>query len=93
MRDHKKERAAAREKAKERMASLGFIFPDSQANFLFVHHPEKDAGEIFSKLKEREIYVRHWDRPRISGWLRITIGTEDQMERLYEALEEILKEK
>lgn len=82
-----------REKAKERMASLGFIFPDSQANFLFVHHPEKDAGEIFSKLKEREIYVRHWDRPRISGWLRITIGTEDQMERLYEALEEILKEK
>lgn len=60
------------------------------SNFLFVTHPDKEAGEIFEKLKEKGIYVRHWNKPRISNYLRVTIGTDEQMDRLMEALREIL---
>ena len=79
-----------REAAKEKMKALGFEFPDSQSNFLFVRHPDMPAGEIFRKLRKREIYVRHWNKDRVEDWLRISIGTDQEMERLYEALEEIL---
>ncbi len=79
-----------REKAKERLAKLGFLFWDSRANFLFVTHPDCPAKELFEALKERDIYVRHFDQARIDNCLRITIGTDAQMEMLYTALEEIL---
>jgi histidinol-phosphate aminotransferase len=79
-----------REQAKQRLHSLGFCFPDSGSNFIFASHRSCDAGEIFEKLRERRIFVRHWDKPRISNHLRITVGTPDEMEVLYAALEEIL---
>ena len=47
---------------------------------------------IFEKLKERRIFVRYWNKPRISQYLRITIGTPQEMECLYKALSEILTE-
>ena len=84
--------AATREDAKKRLSALGFTFPDSYSNFIFAKHKTADAGMIFEKLKERRIFVRYWNKPRISQHLRITIGTPEEMERLYAALTEILTE-
>ncbi len=80
-----------REDAKKRFAELGFSFGDSKANFIFVKHERVPAKMIFNALRERHIYVRYFDKPRIDNYLRITIGTREEMEALYAALEEILK--
>ena len=81
-----------REQAKKKLSELGFVFPDSKSNFIFASHPDYDAGAIFSKLKERKIFVRYWNKPRINQHLRITVGTPEEMQKLFSALEEILKE-
>lgn len=83
---------ATRERAKKELAALGFTFPDSHANFIFASHKTVPAKEIFQALREREIYVRHWDKPRISNYLRITVGTEEQMDTLFGVLREILQQ-
>lgn len=82
---------ATRERVKKELQRLGFSFPDSKANFIFAAHKCVSGEEIFKALKERNIYVRHWNKPRISDYLRITIGTDEQMDTLLAALEEILK--
>ncbi len=82
-----------REQAKQNLRSLGFVFPDSMSNFIFAKHPEHDAGMIFQKLKEKNIFVRYWNKPRINQYLRITIGTPENMQALFTALEKILQEK
>ncbi len=79
-----------REEAKKRLAELGFLVGDSKANFLFVTHRTCPAKEIFETLKKAGIYVRYWDKPRISNYLRITVGTDEEMERLYAFLETFL---
>ena len=79
-----------REYSKQRLSELGFTFPDSVSNFVFASHKSKPAAEIFSELKERKIFVRYWNKPRINNHLRITIGTREQMDKLFAALEEIL---
>lgn len=81
-----------REWVKEELKKLGFDFPDSKANFIFAAHRHMSGGAIFEALRERGIYVRHWDKPRIGNYLRITIGTKEEMERLLEALAEIVTE-
>lgn len=73
---------ATRERVKGEMRKLGFTFPDSRANFIFATHPSIPAKQIFQALREADIYVRHWDKPRISEYLRITIGTDEQMDTL-----------
>ncbi len=78
---------ATRERAGERLARLGFSFPESSANFLFATHPDYDAREIFEALKEKGIYVRWWDSARIRQYVRITVGTDEEMEKLFAALE------
>ena len=78
-----------RETAKKRLGELGFSFPDSKANFIFATHRSVPAREIFEKLKEKNIFVRYFNQPLIDNYLRITIGTDEQMEKLYSALEEI----
>ncbi len=80
-----------RERIKKEMAELGFTFTDSASNFLFATHKEKSAEEIFKALKENGIYVRHWNKPRISNYLRITIGTDEQMDKMIEFLKGYLK--
>ncbi len=80
-----------RERMKKEMAELGFTFTDSASNFLFATHKEKSAEEIFKALKENGIYVRHWNKPRISNYLRITIGTDEQMDKMIEFLKGYLK--
>ena len=81
-----------REWAKEQLHKLGFDFPDSKANFIFARHKEIAAEDIFAALKQRNIYVRYFKKPRIDNYLRITIGTKEEMEQLTNALQEILQE-
>ena len=68
-----------RENVKEQLRDLGFECTDSKANFLFVTHPRYDALKLFEELKEAGIYVRHWNDPKIKDYLRITIGTDEEM--------------
>ena len=81
----------AREWTKERLRGLGFTVTDSRANFLFVTSPDIGGKEYYRALRERGILVRRFDIPRIADWCRITVGTREQMERLAEATEDILK--
>lgn len=82
---------ATRERTKKEMAALGFRFADSQANFLFVTHESARAEELLEALKETGIYVRYFKRPRIENYLRITIGTDEEMDELLAFLRKYLK--
>ena len=79
-----------REKAKKRLSELGFVFPDSMANFIFASHKEKKAEDIYLALREKQIFVRYFKQPRLDNYLRITIGTDEEMEKLYDFLEKFL---
>ena len=79
-----------REKAVKELTKRDFTVLDSRTNFLFISHKRVKASSIFADLKNRGIFVRHWDKPRIGNYLRVTVGTDAQMKKLYEALDEIL---
>lgn len=79
-----------REKAKERLAELGFCFTDSKTNFIFATHNTVPAEKIFQQLKAKKIFVRYFNKPRINNYLRITVGTDEEMNALYDALKEIV---
>lgn len=81
---------STRERSKIRLAELGFTFTDSQSNFIFASPTRKSAQYVFEELKKRRIFVRYWNKPIICDYLRISIGTDDEMDRLFNALEEIL---
>ena len=76
---------------KQQLEARGFAVLDSRSNFLFASTQKKNGGELYRKLKEKGILVRHFDAPRIGNWLRITIGTPEQMQALLKALDEILE--
>lgn len=78
---------ATRERTKCRLRDLGFSFPDSKANFIFASHPYWQAKKLFESLREAGIYVRYFPKARIDNYLRITIGTEEEMEQLLRFLE------
>lgn len=78
-----------RENAKKRLRELGFTFTDSRTNFIFAKPSKVRAVELFDELKKRNIYVRYFNAPRVNEYLRITIGTDEEMEHFYEAVEEI----
>lgn len=79
-----------REWTKGQLEKLGFSFPDSKSNFIFAKHSSIPASDIFEELKKRDIYVRYFSKPeRISNYLRISIGTEDEMQQLINTLKEI----
>lgn len=79
-----------REWTKKELKRLGFSFEDSMSNFIFAKHESVSGDDIFKALREKNIFVRHWNKPRIGEYLRISIGTDDEMKKLIEALEEIL---
>ncbi|WP_026508098.1 histidinol-phosphate transaminase [Butyrivibrio sp. MC2013] len=79
-----------RRRIKCELKALGFTFPDSQANFIFAKHENVSAQSLFCALKAKGIYVRHWNAPRIEDYLRITIGTDEEMDRFIEELRDIL---
>lgn len=73
------------------LKDLGFEMTDSKANFIFVKHPHYDAQKLFQQLRERGILVRYFPQPRIDQYLRITIGTQTQMETLVQQIKDILQ--
>lgn len=80
-----------REWTKEQLLALGFEFADSKANFIFARHREVSGSRLFQALKEENIYVRHFNKPeRIVDFLRITIGTDEQMKTLVNFLKTYL---
>lgn len=79
-----------REWIKGELHKSGFTFPDSKANFIFAAHESIPGKALFEELKSRSIFVRHWEKPRIADYLRITIGTREQMDKLLIALREIV---
>ena len=81
-----------REETKVKMSELGFTFTDSKTNFLFVKHNTLRAEIIFEELKKRNIFVRYFNKPRIDNYLRVTIGTDEEMDKLYQALKEIVEQ-
>ena len=81
-----------REWSKEELKKLGFSFEDSKSNFIFATHKSVPAGKIFQALRERHIYVRYFEKPRIDNYLRITIGTREEMQTLFDFLKDYLTE-
>lgn len=81
---------ATRERVKKELASLGFSFTDTKSNFIFATHESVPAEELFLALKEAKIFVRHWNKPRISNYLRITVGTDEEMDSMLSFLKEYL---
>ena len=72
------------------LAGMGFRGLPSHANFLFVNHPDIAGKDLYLELKSRGILVRHFDRDRIRGYVRITIGTKEQMDLLISEIRSIL---
>ena len=81
-----------REETAMRLKGLGAEVLDSKANFLFVKLPNVSGGDAYAKLRERGILVRHFSKARISDYLRISIGTADDMAALVNAVADIIKE-
>ena len=79
-----------REATVARLEQLRFRVLPSKANFVFACHPHADGGFLYRQLKARGVLVRHFESPRIRDYLRITIGSPEQMEVLFEKLKEIL---
>ena len=84
---------ATRERVKKEMAELGFTFPYSKTNFIFASHKTVPAKEIFEALREQDIYVRFWNKERINNSLRITIGTDEEMDTMIGFLKSYLKDR
>ena len=82
---------ATRERTKVRLRELGFDMPDSKSNFVFVTHESIPASDIFNAAKSAGIYLRWWNKDRISNRLRISIGTDGEMDALFAFLKEYIE--
>ena len=80
-----------REWTKAELKELGFHFEDSKSNFIFAEHETTPAAELFQALREEHIYVRYFPKERIGNHLRITIGTQEEMEKFVEFLKKYLE--
>jgi len=88
--DNNGEIIRTREYSCKKLGEMGFVPTDSKANFIFVKHPKLQGKEIYQGLRDRGILVRYFAKPRISDYVRISIGTRDQMESLINAFKEML---
>lgn len=79
---------SSREKLVDDLTTLGFKVLPSKANFIFASHSSHDAGQLAQQLREQGIIVRYFNKPRINQFLRITVGTDEQNERLVQTLKE-----
>jgi len=82
-----------RQRTTERLRELGFCLENSSANFVFATHPKVSAKEIFDHLRANNIFVRWFNQDRIREYLRISIGTDADMDRFFAVLEAFLREK
>ena len=81
---------STREWVEKALKEKGFTVLPSQANFVFASHPGRSGKELLNGLRERGILVRWWDKPEIKDWLRVSIGTDGEMEALVKALGELI---
>ena len=81
-----------RQWTKDSLECLDFQVLDSVSNFLFASHKTIPGGDLYRKLKEKGVLVRHFDKPRLRNYIRITIGSKDQMEFFLKKIQEILEE-
>jgi histidinol-phosphate aminotransferase len=81
---------ASREAMTQGLTALGFEVLPSQANFVFARHPRRSGGDLAAGLRERGVIVRHFRKPRIEDYLRITVGTEADCARLLEELRRLV---
>ncbi len=84
---------ATRERVKSELAALGFEFPDSMSNFVFAKHPAVSGTDLYDALREKNIFVRHFNNPLIAEYNRITIGTDEEMDVFLACVKEYMKEK
>lgn len=82
---------STREWAKKELLRLGFRFQDSMTNFIFASHETVPAQVIFDGLREKHIFVRHFSAPRIENYLRISVGTDEEMRRFVEETQRIIE--
>ena len=86
-----REIAETRDYTAVRLSNLGFEMTNSKANFLFARSPRIGGEELYLKLKQKGILIRHFNKPRIADYVRITVGTKEQMESLITAVTEVLQ--
>lgn len=87
---HRDRILASREALVQALTELGFEVLPSAANFVFARHPRHAGRELYEGLRRQAVLVRHFEKPRIDQFLRITVGTEVQHQRLLEALGELI---
>ena len=80
-----------REQTSSRLKNFGFTVIPSKANFIMTSHPEVRGKELYEKLKEQGILVRHFDKPGINEFIRVTIGTEEEMNIFMDRVGDIIK--
>ena len=81
-----------REWTRTALQKLDFTVLDSVSNFLFAKQSKVPGGELYRKLKEKGVLVRHFEKPRLSDYIRITVGSKEQMQVFLEKVKEILEE-
>ena len=84
---------ATREKTKKALAGLGFSGTDSKANFLFIKHDKIGGKEMYERLKEKGVLIRHFETARLADYNRVTVGSDEEMEIFIDKVREILEEK
>lgn len=82
-----------RERVMKALKELGFFFPDTKTNFIFASHKTIPAIELYQALREENIFVRYFNKPRIDNYLRITVGTDAEMDSFLEALKRLINNK
>ncbi len=90
--DRCKEIVEIREYSKKKLSELGFTYLDSDTNFIFAKSDKISGEEYYKKLKDNGVLVRHFSNPIITDFVRITVGTRSQMDRLFAETEKILRE-
>jgi histidinol-phosphate aminotransferase len=84
--------AATRERVKGELARMGFRFTPSTANLLFLTHPELTGKQLYEGLRNRGVLVRHFSKPeRIKDYIRMSMGTDEDMDKVLKALKEMLQ--
>jgi histidinol-phosphate aminotransferase len=91
--DNCKKIIATREDTQKKLRELGFTMTDSKANFIFAKSDRIGGQELYEKLKDRGILVRHFSKEKIKDYNRITVGTPEEMDALIAEITDILKEK
>lgn len=82
---------STRENVSKKLKELGFNVITSKANFIFISHPIWHATNLYQQLREKYIFVRYFKKPRIDNYLRVSIGTDEEMKYFLKAIEDIIK--